>query len=126
MEKIQYKIYDTDEHDISCPVFLSGSHVIQRCRRPCILGTNRCVHHQTSHVASLPSNQYTELTRCIASCVQSSYKNLLYNEETNLMYNENGDCIGEVCDDEDSCNKKVFYEFIYEDENSLISGVKEG
>jgi hypothetical protein len=115
MEKISYKIYDTDDHDTTCPVFLPDSKVIQRCRRPCLLGTSRCIHHQECLPPPNPSPNCKELTRCISALGDLQHKHMLYDEETNMIYNLNGELMGEVVDDEDYCNKKILYEFVYED-----------
>ena len=115
-EKIQYKIYNTDDNDLTCPVLLDGKTLAQRCRRPCLLGTNRCVQHQM--IAHIPTCNEThkELTRCICTSSETSQRCILLDEDTNMVYNSEGSCIGEIVDDPDSPNKKILYEFLLEHE----------
>jgi hypothetical protein len=114
-EKIQYKIYNTDDDNLTCPVFLEGATLVQRCRRPCILGTNRCIQHQTVQYIPEYSETLTELTRCICTSTETTQSCILLDEISNMVYNQDGSCIGELLDDPDSENKKILYEFILED-----------
>lgn len=116
MDKIQYKIYDTDENETTCPVFINASKVAERCRRPCLLGTNRCLHHQSNANVCNYDSSLKELTRCVCSDPTTQEKTLLLEEDTNLIYNSSGDTIGIIEDDEEEYNKKVLYEFIIEPE----------
>jgi hypothetical protein len=116
IEKVSYKIYDCDENENSCPVFINATVVAERCRRPCVLGTNRCLHHQSeASICKQPEN-LKELTRCVSSDCSTEQKILLLDEESNTVYNNLGENIGEICDDEDDYNKKIFYEFIIQSE----------
>ena len=42
-------IYEDNNIPYSCPVF-NENNIVERCRKPCLLGTGRCLVHQTSSI----------------------------------------------------------------------------
>ena len=48
LKKIQkVTIHEDKDRPYSCPVF-NENMILERCRKPCLLGTGRCLVHQTS------------------------------------------------------------------------------
>ena len=45
MQKVT--IHEDNDRPYSCPVF-NENKLLERCRKPCLLGTGRCLIHQTS------------------------------------------------------------------------------
>ena len=86
--KIQFKIYDDSENESSCPILIEEPGLVKRCRRPCVLGTSRCMQHQLNDILSVPDT-VKPLTRI---------KGHPYwcDEETKHVYNANGECVGEL------------------------------
>jgi len=89
----QLTIQILDDHDmpISCPVIMRHRTILERCRRPCLLGTGRCLTHQAVAVQdSLPSN-IQKLTRIESS---DQYEPLWCDESTGTVYNSSGSIVG--------------------------------
>jgi hypothetical protein len=88
---------DTDDTPTLCPVFLdTRGSLLQRCRRPCILGTGRCFRHQdATEPPSSPENTIT-LTRIKKTAELDTQ--LWCCEETNEIYNAEGNIVGELND----------------------------
>jgi hypothetical protein len=82
------QIIDDDDRPLVCPVLIRHTTLLERCRRPCILGTGKCIHHQTTFSNdSYPSNVQT-LTRI-------DYEEPLWcNEVTGDVYNSSGSVVG--------------------------------
>jgi hypothetical protein len=84
--KVQFKVYDDSEHTSTCPVLLREAAILKRCRNPSLLGTSRCVHHQSAELPSIPETviQLTKLKGYPYWC----------NEDTQHVYDTNGICVG--------------------------------
>ena len=54
LPKVQFKVHDDSESTTSCPVLIEEPGLVKRCRGPCVLGTSRCIHHQTNEVLAVP------------------------------------------------------------------------
>lgn len=90
--KISLTLHDDTEYYSSCPVTIQSNSIAYRCRRGCILGTNRCVEHQTisSDVEKeAEQNKIIKLTRLRTN--DSCY---WCDEQTNAVYDSSGKQIG--------------------------------
>jgi hypothetical protein len=88
---------DTNETPTICPVFLdTQGKLVQRCRRPCILGTGRCFRHQDAADPPNPPGSTLVLTRI--KKLQDTDTQLWCCEETNEIYNAEGQVVGELND----------------------------
>lgn len=84
-------LHDKDLPD-SCPVLLQHSTLIERCRTPCILGTGRCLKHQSvHHIPEFPPSVQS-LTRL--ECTEEQTTPLWCNEATGIVYDSSGSVIG--------------------------------
>ena len=88
LPKVQFKIYDDSEHSSSCPTLLEEPGLIRRCRHPCLLGTNRCMHHQDVDIPAIPDS-----VKLLTRLKGNPY---WCDEETRLVYDEKGECIGSL------------------------------
>jgi hypothetical protein len=88
MPKVQFKVHDDSESVSSCPVLIEEPGLVKRCRGPCILGTSRCIHHQTNAIPTVPDTLKL-LTRI---------KGHPYwcDEETRHVYDATGVHVGEL------------------------------
>jgi hypothetical protein len=90
--QIILQVLEDHEETLSCPVFLKHETVIERCRVPCILGTGRCLKHQTfTSIPELPST-VQRLTRI--ECTADTTEPLWCDEMTDYVYNTSGAHIG--------------------------------
>jgi hypothetical protein len=91
MPKLQFKVVEDSEYDQSCLVPIEEPGIVRRCRRPCVLGTSRCIYHQSSEVQTL-STSLQSLTRI---------KGHPYwcDEETKDVYDVKGECVGKLNDE---------------------------
>jgi len=84
-------LHDKDLPD-SCPVLLQHSAVLERCRIPCILGTGRCLKHQSvHHIPEFPSTVQS-LTRL--ECTEECPNPLWCDEATGIVYDSSGSVLG--------------------------------
>ena len=97
--KIQLKVYDDSEHVSSCPILLQESGLVKRCRHPCLLGTSRCIQHQTADIPSIPDS--------VKSLTKLKGYSYWCDEETRNVYNEKGVCVGSLTDE----NQLEIYSF---------------
>jgi hypothetical protein len=67
--------------------------IFERCRGPCVLGTGRCLSHQTSNRPPDVSNHLIRLTRLEPH--PDLQEPLWCREETNEVYDRSGAVIGE-------------------------------
>ena len=91
LPKVQFKVYDDSETTTTCPVLIEEPGLVRRCRRPCILGTSRCTYHQSTEVCTVPDTVKT-LTRIKGHPYW-------YDEDTKSVYNQSGECVGLVNED---------------------------
>ncbi len=83
-----------DSSPMSCPAFLHEGKLLRRCRGPCLLGTERCVQHQTTVIPSVP-DRVQSLTRIEPG---EDRPPLWCNEETGDVYTRTGDLAGHMKD----------------------------
>ena len=90
--QINLQIIDDNELPISCPVILRHETILERCRRPCLLGTGRCLSHQAVVFQdTLPSN-IQKLTRI--GCSPENPESLWCDEMTGYVYTSSGTIVG--------------------------------
>jgi hypothetical protein len=99
MPKIE--IHDDNEMPYSCPV-LTENNIIERCRKPCLLGTGRCYTHQVSTIPEHTSQII--LTRL--HLVNSSSEPLWCNEIDGNVYDKTSSIVGHYIN-----NRLTLYKF---------------
>lgn len=92
MPPIQFQIIDDSDHHTTCPVLLQTGAIVERCRRPCILGTNVCINHQDESEPPSIESCTTKLTRVKHS--EPDFGPLWCDEETRNVYSREGQCVG--------------------------------
>ena len=91
------KVLDDNDAPTTCPTIIKQGSIFERCRCPCVLGTGRCLNHQTSSNPPDVSNHALRLTRLEQ---HSDLEEPLWcREETNEIYDRSGAVIGEREDD---------------------------
>jgi hypothetical protein len=85
----------------SCPVYNEKKHV-ERCRKPCILGTGRCINHQS---VSVPEPTTQKLLTRIQSTEEIT-ENLWCDESDGSVYNSSAVIVGDYLN-----NKLTLYNF---------------
>ena len=99
--KVTLKLCDDNECPSTCPVLLQQSQIVKRCRLPCLLGTGRCIDHQSQKVPDLElfssSIKLTKIKIKNEFEINSEY---WYNEETKEVLNQEGNIIGTIRDDQ--------------------------
>jgi hypothetical protein len=83
------QIIDDDDRPLTCPILLRHATLVERCRRPCILGTGKCINHQTTSSNDSYPSDVLQVTRI-------DYKeDLLWcDESTGNVYNSSGSIVG--------------------------------
>lgn len=100
IEKIT--IHEDNDRPYSCPVF-NENNILERCRKPCLLGTGRCLTHQTSIIPEPTTHKI--LTRIQPT---SEYTEPLWCDESDgSVYDRKSDIIGTMID-----NKIILYNFL--------------
>jgi hypothetical protein len=90
--QLQIQILDDHEQTISCPVLVQHETVLERCRTATLLGTGRCIKHQSvTYIPELPSD-IQRLTRI--ECTADSTEPLWCDETTGHIYNTSGKHVG--------------------------------
>ena len=96
MDKIPFKIIDDKDQPIVCPVFVKHNTLIERCRHACVLGTGRCLAHQSEDCIPEMEDQ-TAMTRIQPTdCMDTR---LWCNEATRDVFTAEGKCIGRYQDE---------------------------
>lgn len=90
--QISLQILHDDELPDSCPVFLQHSMLIERCRAPCILGTGRCLKHQSEN--QIPSFPPTIQSLTRLECTEEQPTPLWCDEATGIVYDSTGSVVG--------------------------------
>ena len=86
------QILEDNDETHSCPILIRHSVVLERCRRPCLLGTGLCIHHQsTTTIPEVPSSLKT-LTRI--ECSSDHTAPLWCDETTGYVYGTDGAQVG--------------------------------
>jgi hypothetical protein len=106
-----FKILDDNDAPTTCPAIIKQGSIFERCRCPCVLGTGRCLSHQTANQPPDVSNHSLRLTRLETH--PDLQEPLWCREETNELYDRSGAVIGER---EDGCI--VLYTLGSEEEES--------
>jgi len=90
--QVQLMILEDHEETYSCPILLQHAMILERCRGPCILGTGRCIKHQSiQSIPELPST-LKQLTRI--ETTTDTTDSLWCDETTEYVYNTAGIHIG--------------------------------
>jgi len=89
---ITLQVFDTSTIELSCPVLLQTATILERCRRPCILGTGLCVQHQ--HITAIPDlhPSLQHLTRIESA--ETHPTPLWCDETTGIVYSDTATCVG--------------------------------
>lgn len=91
---IPISVVQTDDAPLSCPVLIeSGTALVRRCRKPCLLGTGRCCGHQDIESVLQVPDSVTSLTRLAP--LANGDEPLWCNEETGEVYAQDGSVLGE-------------------------------
>jgi hypothetical protein len=93
-----FKILDDNDAPTTCPIIIKQGPIFERCRCPCVLGTGRCLSHQTAANPPDVTNHLVRLTRLEPH--PDLCETLWCREETNEVYDQSGAVIGER---EDEC-----------------------
>jgi hypothetical protein len=98
MSTVTFTVFEEDEKRQTCPILIQTAVVLERCRGPCLMGTGRCLKHQTvpdpPESSAIPA-QLTRIERTDA--IQPP---LWCNEETEDVYNAEGKVVGHYDKDE--------------------------
>ncbi len=95
--KIPIALFNDSERCLSCLVIIQKDDILARCRKPCILGTMRCISHQSVETIEEPSGiesiadlkQYTRVESNAELTEQ-----LWCHEETGTLINSKGKKVG--------------------------------
>jgi hypothetical protein len=102
MPKIQLKVHNDNDISCECPVFLIRNTLLERCRIPCILGTGKCIHHQTEKEPPSIPETIQKLTRLSLPATEGSKSESYWcDEETKMVYTSNCKCVGYLNEDDD-------------------------
>ena len=100
MPTVQISVLEEDDElSRSCHVLLKRGTLYERCRGGCVLGTSKCLRHQTTDAPSvneLPSNikPLTRLER------KPGMAEAMWCDESNRkVFNRNGETVGEINED---------------------------
>lgn len=96
--KVQFKICDDSECANSCDILLQRKKVLERCRRPCILGTGRCLKHQEETKPPELADTLQRLTRL--EMHEDIAEPLWCDESTRIVYNADYKVMGALLDDD--------------------------
>lgn len=96
--KVQFKICDDNECANSCEVLLQKKKVLERCRRPCVLGTGRCLKHQEESKPPEINEEIQRLTRLEKH--EDISETLWCDESTHIVYNAELKIVGALTDDD--------------------------
>jgi len=90
--QIALEILEDNDETHSCPILIQHSVVLERCRRPCLLGTGLCIQHQSiTTIPEVPSSLKT-LTRI--ECSSEHTLSLWCDESTGYVYGTDGTQVG--------------------------------
>lgn len=94
MPTYKLTVIEEDEKRQTCPVLLQRALVLERCRDPCLMGTGRCLTHQTAHSPPDLPTTIQGLTR--VERMDPSDPPMWCDEETHQVYNSEGVVIGSL------------------------------
>lgn len=95
--KIKLQVVDTNEAPTQCPALIQEESILRRCRMPTLLGTGRCMCHQTAKLPQLPED-CIQLVRMERLAVNDDA--LWCNEATGEVYDSSGAIVGLYKDSE--------------------------
>lgn len=91
-KKLHLTLVEDSERPLSCLVSVKEKAILRRCRQPCLLGTSRCILHQSVEYIPENSESIPSLTRIAP---HPSLPNPLWcNEETGAVLNAQGQEVG--------------------------------
>jgi hypothetical protein len=90
--KVKLAILDDSDLPQTCHVLVPEGALVKRCRGPCVLGTGRCLLHQTVSIPEIDSHSATKLTRVEKD--QPDDPPLWCDEESGLLYDAEGTPVG--------------------------------
>lgn len=89
--RVKLQVVDTNEAPTQCPAFVQEEMILRRCRLPALLGTGRCVCHQTAKIPAIPED-VLQLTRLERYTAEDSP--LWCNEATGEVIDSSGVVVG--------------------------------
>lgn len=92
-QPFKLKVFDDDDVPQTCPVILQTSLLLERCRTPCLMGTGRCLKHQTAAAPPELPDTIQTLTRLERS--DPADPPMWCDETTGTVYTTSGKNIGE-------------------------------
>jgi hypothetical protein len=96
--KVQFKICDDNEYTNSCEVLLQKKKMLERCRRPCVLGTGRCLKHQEESKPPVLNEDIRRLTRLEKH--EDVDETFWCDESTRIVYNADLNAVGSLTEDD--------------------------
>jgi len=108
MSTVTFTVFEEDEKRQTCPILIQTAVVLERCRGPCLMGTGRCLKHQTVPNPPEISDVQEPLTRI--ERIDASLPPLWCNERTEDVYNAEGNIIGHYNKDENVLSLFTFEE----------------
>ena len=90
MPKLPLQVFDLDVPPL-CMCLLNEEKMWFRCRKPCVLGTGRCIHHQSVKQEEPESEK---VYRRIAH--KELNETLWADEQSSTVWNAKGECVGEI------------------------------
>lgn len=91
MPKVQLTVQDDSDVSTICPILLRGGSLLCRCKKPCILGTSRCIDHQSVETIPDIPEHIIKLTKISNPNLEEPY---WCDEETKNVYNKSGTLVG--------------------------------
>jgi len=90
--KIPINLFSDSEHCLSCLVVVQKDTILARCRKPCILGTKRCISHQAVEIIEDPAADLKQYTRVESNTDLD--EPIWCHEETGTLVNSKGKRVG--------------------------------
>ena len=98
--RVAITLVEDSERPLSCLVPIQENVVLRRCRRPCVLGTSRCVSHQDiTHIPELEADIDSSKILTRLGTHPDIKEPLWVAEETSQIFNSKGNCVGRRTDD---------------------------
>jgi hypothetical protein len=89
--RVKLLVVDTNEAPTQCPALIQEESILRRCRMPTLLGTGRCLCHQTVTIPNIPEEciQLVRMER-----MEQNDDPLWCNEATGEVYDSSGAIVG--------------------------------
>ena len=91
-QPFKLKVFDDDDVPQTCPIMLQTDLILERCRGPCLMGTGRCLRHQTA--AAPPDLPDTVQTLTRLERRDPADPPMWCDETTGNVYDSSGKIIG--------------------------------